>query len=128
MSRTDTALKPFVENSSSAAHRIASRKLGLRAADSSLADGQTMICTNVQIIRSSQQTCCTQFKCAKARSALTWHSPAHGRVKSAPVFDAAVHRVPPAGTAFIGSMVNKTLSGTGPRRQKADRNEGFAAE
>jgi hypothetical protein len=44
------------------------------------------------------------------------------------VFDAAVHRVPPAGTAFIGSMVNKTLSGTGPRRQKADRNEGFAAE
>jgi hypothetical protein len=44
------------------------------------------------------------------------------------MFDAAVHRVPPAGTAFIGSMVNKTLSGTGPRRQKADRNEGFAAD
>src|SRR6516225_9951870 len=31
MSRTDTALKPLVENSSSAAMRIASRKFGLRA-------------------------------------------------------------------------------------------------
>src|SRR5262245_52131316 len=31
MSRTDTALKPFVENSSSATVRIASRRFGLRA-------------------------------------------------------------------------------------------------
>jgi len=31
MSRTETALKPLVENSSSAAARIASRKFGLRA-------------------------------------------------------------------------------------------------
>src|SRR3984893_3319114 len=32
MSRTDTALKPLVENNSSAAHKIASRRFGLRAA------------------------------------------------------------------------------------------------
>src|SRR5882724_9575163 len=42
MSRTDTALKPLVENSSSAAARIASRRLGLRAAPSWLKDLRTI--------------------------------------------------------------------------------------
>src|SRR5439155_17941814 len=55
MSRTDTALKPLVENSSSAAHRIASRMFGLREPASVLVDLLAMICTSVQKIRSSQQ-------------------------------------------------------------------------
>src|ERR1700733_457052 len=56
MSRTDTALKPLVENNSSAAHRIASRKLGLRVEASSLSDWPVIFSwTNVQNNRSRQQ-------------------------------------------------------------------------
>src|SRR5713226_9632993 len=55
MSRTETALKPLVANNSSAAHKIASRRLGLRVAAFLLADLWTMICTIVQKIRSGQQ-------------------------------------------------------------------------
>src|SRR5438445_9504555 len=56
MSRTETALKPLVANNSSAAHRIASRRFGLRAAKSLLVDLLAIpICTNVQDFRSSQE-------------------------------------------------------------------------
>src|SRR3984885_927171 len=56
MSRTETALNPLVENKSSAAHRMASRRFALRGVASSLSVGRTiLICTNVQIIRSSQR-------------------------------------------------------------------------
>src|ERR1700759_2461643 len=43
MSRTETALKPLVENNSSAAARIASRKFGLRAAASFLVGRRTIL-------------------------------------------------------------------------------------
>src|SRR5216684_1214577 len=55
MSRTETALKPLVANNSSAAHKIASRRFGLRVAAFLLADFWIMICTIVQKIRSGQQ-------------------------------------------------------------------------
>src|SRR5581483_12131129 len=56
MSRTETASNPLVENSSSAAHRIASRMFGLRGAVSSLSRGRIIsACTDVQITRSRQQ-------------------------------------------------------------------------
>src|ERR1700684_1621824 len=56
MSRTETALNPLVENKSSAAHRMASRRFALRGVASSLSVGRALlICTNVQIIRSSQR-------------------------------------------------------------------------
>src|SRR4051812_18901622 len=59
MSRIETALKPLVENSSSAAARIASRRFGLRAAavlpTDLMAGVRIIICTIVQKIRSGQQ-------------------------------------------------------------------------
>src|ERR1700722_1487335 len=43
MSRTDTALKPLVENNSSAAHKTASRRFGLRVAAGFLRVGLVII-------------------------------------------------------------------------------------
>src|SRR3984893_17429733 len=94
MSRTETALKPLVANSSSAAHRIASRKFGLRVAAAFwLAGPRSIICTIVQKIWSSQQDALEASAPLSETSLLGWQFDCFRRHQQAGL---SPHRLPRA--------------------------------
>src|SRR3984893_13950961 len=108
MSRTEPALKPLVANSSSAAHRIASRKFGLRVAAAFLLTGpRSIICTIVQKIWSSQQG---DFQTGLAQLISSLPGIAVRRTASLPLaYDPAIH---PLRMSFLRRLMDARIPAT----------------